>query len=186
MKDHKLSLFTAIKFDRTTTQYIQQITDNLDHFTLTEECLKESGEKLHITLNYLSPVYSVEPLVEQLARIRTDAFMLSIEDLGIFNNVHSDVIWLGVGGDTENLAQLKAAVDEASVAAGHPKEHRKYNPHITLAYSKKAQLIGKVCDAYSMPPQPFLVDCFHLMQVDQKTSTFELLHTFPLRNPIGA
>jgi len=97
-------------------------------------------ENLHITLSFIGEVD--EPQAEDLARalsaVRAEPFAITVAELGTFGHPPHN-IWAGVNDEpTGALAALHANVESVLVREGLEPEHRKYTPHVTLAYCRKA------------------------------------------------
>ena len=126
-------------------------------------------ENLHITLRFIGEVDEdvAENLAQALSTVRAAPFTVRIRELGTFGNPpHS--IWAGVADEPCGaLAALHANVESALVREGLEPEHRKYTPHVTLAYCRKAA-INRVAmylessDAVAL--EPFDVTGFSLFQ----------------------
>ncbi|HMQ31638.1 MAG TPA: RNA 2',3'-cyclic phosphodiesterase [Chloroflexaceae bacterium] len=92
-------------------------------------------EGMHLTLQFLGETDGalVGPLVAGLAGLPTTACRLSLAGLGAFPTARQpQVIWAGVGGDTEALAALRREVAAATGALGLADEARQFRPHLTL------------------------------------------------------
>ena len=94
---------------------------------------------IHLTLKFLGEVDGglVEPLLgalrEAAAGMDKAAFPLHLDRLGVFPNRREPrVIWAGVGGDLETLAEAQGRVENAAAALGFAKERRAFRPHLTL------------------------------------------------------
>jgi 2'-5' RNA ligase len=46
------------------------------------------------------------------------------------------VLWAGVAGDVEALAQIASRIEAAAAAAGVPREDRPFHPHVTLGRAR--------------------------------------------------
>ena len=94
-------------------------------------------EGIHLTLKFLGdvPVGRVNAIAVAITRacegIRP--FSLGFGDLGCFPSVsRPNVVWIGVQGDTKELAHLQSRVEDRLAILGFPREQRKYTPHLTL------------------------------------------------------
>lgn len=91
-------------------------------------------QQLHLTLRFLGDVdeTSFEPLQEELGRIQLPPFSLAVAGTGAFPpRGLPRVLWAGLS-PSPPLLSLARQVEEQVVAAGFPREHRPYSPHITL------------------------------------------------------
>jgi len=108
---------------------------------------------LHLTLKFLGdmPEDAVPEIASALVTIAARQAPLSLEvaGFGVFpRRGPPRVLWVGVGGDTEPLAALVEAVDDALAPLGVPRETRPYHPHITLGRVKRGRA-GEAIDALS-------------------------------------
>ncbi len=94
---------------------------------------------IHLTLKFLGATDSglVPPLRAALREaaaagdMRT--FPLHLDGLGVFPNGREPrVIYAGVGGDLDSLAQAQQRVEQAIVRLGFPQDKRPFRPHLTL------------------------------------------------------
>lgn len=97
-----------------------------------------SGQ-LHLTLHFCGEVASgdKERLINGLAAIAIEPFMLMFDRIGFFPNARSPrVLWTG----TEYhpfLEKLAQRVKEAASASGIPSDEKPFFPHVTLARLKQ-------------------------------------------------
>jgi 2'-5' RNA ligase len=96
---------------------------------------------IHLTLKFLGEV--PEPRAPELMTALTGAikgtgdFRLDIAGAGAFPNPKSArVVWIGVSGETDKLAKLQVAVEDAMTGLGFPREDRAFTPHLTLGRIK--------------------------------------------------
>jgi 2'-5' RNA ligase len=95
-------------------------------------------EGIHLTLKFLGAVPSqrvasisaaLAPTVEGIRPLE-----LSLGALGTFGGRRgARVVWVGVEGDVERVAELQRRVEAALERLGFPSEHRAFSPHLTLA-----------------------------------------------------
>jgi 2'-5' RNA ligase len=125
-----------------------EISDQLRaKLSLIQESLKDKGaadrvrwvkpEGTHLTLQFLGDV--PEDRVKDISGAVTDAsrdvapFNLSFAGLGCFPSAsRPSVLWVGVEGETDTLAELQAGIQAHLARLGYPPEKRKYTPHLTL------------------------------------------------------
>ena len=108
---------------------------------------------IHLTLKFLGatdPALApriLDGLLESLDGALAPA--LSLSGLGTFPNRNNPrVIWAGVSGDIENLADLQQRVETLAVGLGWAAERRPFRPHLT---------IGRVRDRIPTPVRRRLV-----------------------------
>ena len=96
-------------------------------------------EGIHLTLKFLgeisdAQVESVKEALAGLAELRK--FPVEVRRFGFFPEARRPrVFWAGVDAP-EALATLAARVEQAMEGLGFPREHRAFNPHLTLARFK--------------------------------------------------
>ncbi len=111
---------------------------------LTRE-LKSSGadvkwvapDNLHLTLKFLGEVEEAAlpglKTALEAACAGTRTLELSVEGCGAFPRLKAPkVVWLGLGGQIEQLAGLAGAVEAAFEPLGFAPEKRAFKPHLTL------------------------------------------------------
>lgn len=117
--------------------------------------------QLHFTLKFLGDVEdeSVPVAREAIRAVATGAgpFDLALEGLGAFPpRGPARVLWAGCGAGAAALSALAAAVEDAFVARGFPREARPFSPHLTLARVKDPDAGHRLARALaSLPPEPF-------------------------------
>ncbi len=93
-----------------------------------------SDDNLHLTLRFIGEVET--PLADDVAlalgRIRSEAFELRIDGVGLFERRNGGALWAAVQPKPP-VAALAAKVERACVRAGLEPERRAFHPHITLA-----------------------------------------------------
>ena len=117
--------------------------------TRVQEQLKRSGasagwtrpEGIHLTLKFLGevPDAKVTEIMQALdGAVRgTGRFQLAVAGAGAFPNAKVPrVLWIGVGGNVEQLGTLQSSVENAMTNLGFEREARKFSPHLTLARIK--------------------------------------------------
>ena len=94
-------------------------------------------EGLHVTLKFVGEVKDdkLAKIKSALTSVKTAPFDVNFAGAGFFPGAKSPrVFWIGVDGG-QALPQLASTIEEATLAAGVPKEDRAYSPHLTLARS---------------------------------------------------
>jgi 2'-5' RNA ligase len=93
---------------------------------------------IHLTLKFLGniPSRQVKEIAETMGKAVQGilSFHLEISGLGAFPSLRqARVLWVGVGGELDQLSSLQQKIDSALAALGFPKEERPFVPHLTLA-----------------------------------------------------
>jgi RNA 2',3'-cyclic 3'-phosphodiesterase len=98
-------------------------------------------EGVHLTLKFLGEIAEART-AEIMNGIRTAVqdigpFRLEVRGVGTFPNPkNARVVWIGLGGDSEKLTKLQAAVEDAMIRIGMAREERAFTPHLTVGRIK--------------------------------------------------
>jgi len=117
--------------------------------------------QLHFTLKFLGDVEDERvPVARETTRaaaLAAGPFDLALEGLGAFPpRGPARVLWAGCGPGAAALSALAAAVEDAFVARGFPREERPFSPHLTLARVRDPDAGRRLARALaSLPPEPF-------------------------------
>ena len=92
---------------------------------------------IHITLKFLGEIatdsidevmLAIEEAVQGIA-----PFELEVRELGAFPSLdRAQVIWVGVKGELEKIAQLQKNIEANAEQLGFSRESRAFSPHLTL------------------------------------------------------
>ncbi len=148
-------------------------------------------EGVHITLKFLGNVDAsrVPALSDALdaAAGGVAPFELALEGVDAFPGAGPPrVLWAGVTGETEELAELARNVDEACADLGFPRERRAFSPHLTIARLRDtagAEDRRRAAEALAAAgldrSAGFRVDGLHLVKstLTPSGAVYELLHT---------
>ncbi|WP_293901796.1 RNA 2',3'-cyclic phosphodiesterase [Phenylobacterium sp.] len=97
-------------------------------------------EALHVTLRFMGDVRQdvARDLDAELLKIVGRPFDIALEGVGSFaDGADIHAVWAGVGESPE-LRRLADACEAAARRAGLAPDRRRYRPHVTLAYLKRA------------------------------------------------
>lgn len=96
-------------------------------------------ENLHITLGYFGPLHdeTTEILDREINRNPGTGFDLRLGTAGTFGGKYIHTLWLGVE-PSPALSDLHHHIRKAARRAGVEMEKRKYVPHVSLAYPRRA------------------------------------------------
>lgn len=99
-------------------------------------------EVLHLTLAFIGDTdrHGFEDAVDALAGIDAPAFSLTLADVGYFGDRKPRAVWAGVKRE-DALLHLQDKVEAALRRYGFELERRKFTPHVTLAYLKRANVM---------------------------------------------
>ena len=112
-------------------------------------------ESIHITLKFLGE--TSDAVIDELLLAMEESvagvspFKLEVGKIGAFPAVdRPQVIWVGISGDMEKLAQLQKNLEQNTEQLRFKRESRPFSPHLTLgrvregARVKEIQRIGKL------------------------------------------
>jgi len=93
---------------------------------------------IHLTLKFLGniPVSDTDRITQAMtdAARQITPFYLKTETLGAFPNLkRAQVVWVGLGGETDKLKQLQQLIETNLTQLGFAAEQRQFKPHLTLA-----------------------------------------------------
>jgi len=150
-------------------------------------------EGIHVTLKFLGevPRSRVAPIQEALATAvpAPPRLRLRAGALGTFGGRQRlRVIWIGLEGDTQRLAELASRVEEGLERLGFSRERRPFTAHLTLARvhdsatpEERARLAQAV-EGCPLPDMPeFIVERVSLMQstLEPGGAVYRRLAAFP-------
>jgi len=132
----KMRTFIAVPLPKSCHEMLDELQQNLR--LLRADLRLVAISSIHLTLKFLG---EIEPkLLPDLAEALTESvrpvptLSLCLRGLGGFPNLRNPrVIWCGVEGDTDRLAQLQLKVENACCDLGFKREERPFRPHLTLA-----------------------------------------------------
>jgi 2'-5' RNA ligase len=95
-------------------------------------------EGVHLTLKFLGGVDAaqIDPITAAMkeAARGVSPFSLKVEGLGAFPNLRRvQVVWVGVSGEVDRLADLQQRLESNLAELGFAPEKRRFTPHLTLA-----------------------------------------------------
>jgi 2'-5' RNA ligase len=171
-----MRLFVAIELPAGQRRRLAELPERYRWAGLERAALNWTREEnLHVTLKFLGSVSDdrVPAITDALGAIRLPSPMdLRIEQL-IFLPPRGPirVFAANVGGETDRLAALQAAIELAVEPLGFPCEGRPFLPHVTLARPRRERRIASEARADVAEHQPppggnFAVDHFLLMNSD--------------------
>ena len=131
-----LRTFIALPLPTAWVALLEEVIDHLDSAASGGvRWVRPSG--IHLTLKFLGatdPALApriLHGLLESMEGALAPA--LSLSGLGTFPNRNNPrVIWAGVSGDIENLADLQQRVETLAVGLGWAAERRPFRPHLTI------------------------------------------------------
>ena len=108
-------------------------------------------DRWHVTLAFLGDVDAewLEVLRPELrgAAARHHPMALSFAGAGAFpRTTRGRVLWVGMGGDRDELRELASSVAGAARDSGIEQERRKFSPHLTLARGRMPSDLSEVVE----------------------------------------
>ncbi len=131
---------------------------------------------IHLTLKFLGNVAADR--IDEIAAAMTEAvrgtspFKLEVTELGVFPNPRRvQIVWVGLGGEVEKLANLQQRIESSLKKLGFPPENRRFTPHLTLARlrdrttpQERERLGQLIAETELETAQSFVVDSVKLMK----------------------
>ncbi len=135
-------LFWAIPLPEEIHTAIAHIQEELAHRVPRDSVRWTPPHNVHLTLVFLGnrPRNEVAALVERTkeALDGIPPFQMELEAVGVFPNYRRPrIVWLGVGGNTDTLVRVQAAVARAMALMGWKPEARPFTPHLTIGRVRK-------------------------------------------------
>ena len=123
-----MRLFVAIPMPEPCAAALASVSAALPFGRLIDE------ESLHLTLAFLGETdrLQAEEVHMALESIHAAPFELQPKGLGTFSGRSPEIVWAGVA-DPAPVVRLAAKVRSVLHGAGVQLDHRRFNPHITLA-----------------------------------------------------
>ena len=175
-------LFIAVELPSNILKVVEQIQTDLKRVIPHRAARWVRPEGMHLTLKFLGdvPASQIDDLKIALTESATghSRFAIDIQGMGCFPNTQRPrVLWLGVGGDVQQLRRLRDDVEKYVAPLGYPTEKRRFNPHLTLArasrHASRDELVqlGKVAEEHDIGNlASWSVDAVSLMRSQLKPS----------------
>ncbi len=160
MADTQLRLFVACELPDEVLSALGQLQDDLQ-LAGAEQVRWVRPEGIHLTLKFLGNVEAalVDDVTASLsACIEPFVFRVRPDRLGGFGGRRLRVVWLGLDGQTQELADLAKTVERALEPLGFPAERRPFAPHLTLARVREQasraerERLSELLGSYRIPP----------------------------------
>lgn len=132
-----IRVFIAIELPAELRQELARLQTMLKTANLPQiKWVKPNG--IHLTLKFLGniPVSDTDRITQAMtdAATQISPFYLETEALGAFPNLKRvQVVWVGLGGETDKLKQLQQLIEINLTRLGFAAEQRPFKPHLTLA-----------------------------------------------------
>ena len=132
------------------------------------------SEQFHLTLRFLGqvPAEAVEALQVALRNVCRNffSFRLALDRCGCFpRDGRPRVLWLGLGGELQQLMELRRQVVDATICWGDHQESNPFAPHVTLGRvrpgSQAARALAEMIEANLKPQSTaWTVEALDLMR----------------------
>jgi 2'-5' RNA ligase len=149
---------------------------------------------IHLTLKFLGSVDGarIGPITTAMeeASQGIPPFSLKVEGLGAFPNLRRvQVVWVGVGGEVDRLANLQQRLEKNLAQLGFAPEKRRFTPHLTLARVRdraspgEREGLGQLIASTEFEAHSFPVESVSLMrsQLTREGAIYSRLGTAELK-----
>ncbi len=132
--------FIAIELPTDVIRRAEAIQEQLTHAGLRLRWVRP--QRMHLTLRFLGDIAS-ERIPEAAAAMQRAAggirrLELDAQGLGVFPGIRTPrVLWMGLGGQTGALAELRRRLDDALAGNGFAGDAKPFKGHLTLARIKE-------------------------------------------------
>jgi RNA 2',3'-cyclic 3'-phosphodiesterase len=192
-KPEKLRLFISVAVDEAVVGAIARFQRRLEEVVPPMAVRWVPAEQMHLTLKFLGGISSpelpklttaLEPLGKNFRPIQLQA-----EGVSFFPNPrNARVIWVGLRGEVERLAQLQDQVEKASAPWAEKEETRGFKAHLTVGRvrepgGRKARELGQKLESVTAPHfGGWTVTEFRLMrsQLSPNGATHSVVADYPL------
>ena len=187
-----LRSFIAIDLPQETRESLAAIQEQLKQSRAGVRWVKPAG--IHLTLKFLGNILptQVDDIAAAAAQLVRDEPPLTLcpAGLGTFPSPRkARVIWLGLRGEVERLANIQAGVEKALEPLGFAREGRGFSPHLTIGRVKDRHRLQPLIDAMSTLELPefnsFDADEIILYKSELRPTgaIYTKLHRMPLAAP---
>ncbi len=149
-------------------------------------------QNIHLTLKFLGDILpeQMDDVVSAMNRASgtESSIALTAQGMGVFPGIKKPrVLWIGMGGQTDRLAQTVATLENCLEGAGFPPERRPFRAHLTLGRMKHAldsrQLLQAIEHEGCFEPEPFQATEMVLFKSDLRPQG--AIYTPLARVPLG-
>ncbi|WP_456288372.1 RNA 2',3'-cyclic phosphodiesterase [Paenibacillus sp. AK002] len=174
-------LFVAVRLPSEVSSRIQDWTETLRKQANFKKWVHP--QDYHITLQFLgdTPSHRIAELTGALQEVAKERkpFKLSLYDAGVFGASGSPrILWAGVGGDLNALAELQQSVVLRMESFGFVPEERPFRPHITVGRKFQGNQTFSM-DVIGKGPEPIQWDVLEMVLF--RTN----LHASPMYETVG-
>jgi RNA 2',3'-cyclic 3'-phosphodiesterase len=181
--------FIAIDLPQETREKLAAIQEQLKQSRAGVRWVKPSS--IHLTLKFLGDILTgqVDDIAAAAAQLLREAPPLTLcaAGLGTFPGPRKPrVIWVGLRGEVERLANIQSGLEKALEPLGFAREGRGFSPHLTIGRVKDRHRLQPLIDAMSTLELPefnsFDADEIILYKSDLRPTgaIYTKLHRMPL------
>lgn len=186
----KIRTFIALEIADAIKEQLTHVQNQLMNKGAELKWLKK--ENIHLTLRFLGEIdekihNKIFDLMNHVAE-NVSSLNLSLAELGMFPNENRpNIIWVGLGGEVEEVRQLSERCDYYLATAGFEKRKNNFNPHLTIGRIKKItnkkQFISEVNDI-KVSQTAFIVNKLHVVKSELMPAgaVYTNLHTIQFNN----
>ncbi|MCU0598775.1 MAG: RNA 2',3'-cyclic phosphodiesterase [Desulfobacterales bacterium] len=170
-EDHNLRAFIAVELPENVRSALRLVQEKLNSYQFKITWTKP--ENIHLTMKFLGDIKQerVAPIVSVLESAARDCRPMTLcsQAIGFFPGVRQPrVLWTGISGQTEALAELQGKIDRGLASLNIPREKKPFTGHLTLGRIKGGGNPGMFVDIMktfqNMKTDPFMVDSVNLYQ----------------------
>jgi 2'-5' RNA ligase len=184
--------FIAIDLPQATREKLAAIEEQLKQSRAGVRWVKPAG--IHLTLKFLGniPPEQVDDIAATVGQLVKDEppITLCAGGLGGFPSSRKPrVIWVGLQGEVERLANIQADLEKALEPLGFAREGRGFRPHLTIGRVKDRHRLQSLIEAMSILELPkfnsFDANEIILYKSDLRPTgaIYTKLHRMPLAAP---
>ena len=184
--------FIAIDFPQATREKLVAIQEQLKQSRAGVRWVKPAG--IHLTLKFLGNIHpvQVDDIAAAVAQLVRDEppITLCAAGLGAFPSHRKPrVIWVGLQGEVDRLANIQADLEKALEPLGFAREGRGFRPHLTIGRVKDRHRLQSLIEAMSTAELPefnsFDANEIILYKSDLRPTgaIYTKLHRMPLAAP---
>jgi RNA 2',3'-cyclic 3'-phosphodiesterase len=188
----RMRLFIAVELGEEVRNRIAVELDSLQRMAPDAKWVRV--ESIHVTLAFLGhqPEDGVPAIRAAIEKVAATGHPVSLQarGLGSFGSSRRPrVLWVGLHGEVELLAQLQHRLEAELIPLGYQPEQRAFNPHLTLARARNpsgdAKLLRCVEHGWDIDFGRALVDRLVLFRSDlsREGARYTALHESRFRNP---
>ena len=163
--------FIAIELPEEIIASISKIQESIRSYGFKVRWVRP--QNIHLTLKFLGNVRVAETEAigrALLASVNGFApLAMTAKGIGVFPGIKRPrVLWVGVGGQINELIQLQQALDEKLAGLGFPREKRAFKGHLTMgrvqAKIDPKRLLEAIKEYDGFESEPFVADKMILFQ----------------------